>query len=410
MSKKIIIISYLLLNILLFEGTAIGVSKYQTQVLPSLQKVEKPHQDHKKNPVTYLTDDGTLIHNGHSFFPIGLYHVGDYALKQLKQNSPEFNWDLDILMQHVKEHGFNTVHTMLIPDKRYIELADRHGLKVISEFKPNLCGGPEELTKLRKSVEQLRNINCIIAWYLIDEPAAKFSKELHKAYKTVKDVDSRPVMVTIHNPAYFKQLSVGLDIFAPDPYPLIEKGDKAISTVTDWLHEANKAASKPIWLVPQCFAADGRWREPTPDELRNMVYQGLVGGAKGIIYYAFTSGEPYTRHGSKFKQWFLPESNLWQSVKELNQEIASLTPVLLSPKCLGNTSVGDSAICFLEKHYNGKTYILAVNIMREKTKAHFDCGVNCSFRVLFEDRAITAANHCFEDTFGPLERHVYMSL
>jgi hypothetical protein len=60
-------------------------------------------------------------------------------------------------------------------------------------------------------------------------------------------------------------------------------------------------------------------RAPTAQEVRNMTYQALLAGAKGIFYYTYHD-----------EIWHLPDRpELWQGVKALVPEIQEIAPFLL---------------------------------------------------------------------------------
>lgn len=105
---------------------------------------------------------------------------------------------------------------------------------------------------------------------------------------------------------------------------------------------------KPIWLVIGAFESEHPatvqfpFRYPTPNQLRGMVYTGLIHGATGIVYYAWDSN--VTRFGiAPREQAAIPgrptasplqalqAEQLWRTVAQVNQELKTLTPVLLSP-------------------------------------------------------------------------------
>ena len=74
--------------------------------------------------------------------------------------------------------------------------------------------------------------------------------------------------------------------------------------------------------LPQAFGGVEHWpRAPTPAELRNMVYQGLVQGAKGVLFYRFCQAQE--RH--------IQPEELWREVCRLAAELRELTPALISP-------------------------------------------------------------------------------
>jgi hypothetical protein len=116
---------------------------------------------------------------------------------------------------------------------------------------------------------------------------------------------------------------------------------------------------------------------PTPDELRNIVYIGLINGAKGIFYYEWHN--PGEVRGEKvYHKEFKLYSNepLWSEVKLLNSELKTLQDVYMfgqRTKLQGNTD-WLSASYWL---YEGSTYIIVANLHRTETQT-FSYAINAA--------------------------------
>ncbi len=100
----------------------------------------------------------------------------------------------------------------------------------------------------------------------------------------------------------------------------------------------------------------------------------------------------------------------WTDVKKLGVEIKNLTPILLStddpPKV--QLASGSKHIHYSTKRYNGKLYILAVNISREEQDAEFVIsGEVKKAEVLFEGRSLPVKTYRLTDKFQPIAVHVY---
>ena len=120
-----------------------------------------------------------------------------------------------------------------------------------------------------------------------------------------------------------------------DPYPIGNKGDRAdISIASAWAKEARDEMFdfRPMWQVPQIF--DWSWyrtREqdetgemylPTREEIANMSWQAIAGGANGIGYYAFHAYFRYLK-GEAF-------SRAWATVCDVAWEIKAREDILNS--------------------------------------------------------------------------------
>ena len=182
--------------------------------------------------------------------------------------------------------------------------------------------------------------------------------------------------------------------------------------------KAPTLGTQPVWLVPQSFAwyqhnssnkdrghipteaelASGR--APNRQEGRCMTYLGLVHGAKGLIYWCY------------YDMRVLPQyEEMWAWMKEIGQEVKTLTPVLLSPDDLGPIafSPADAPMHTRVKVWNGTCYLMAVNAERKPCTVTFspDCALPGEISVMFENRTVKTAGGSFSDSFKPLEVHVY---
>jgi hypothetical protein len=274
-----------------------------------------------------LATNGTLRVRGRSFFPRGAYHIN--ALDMLKRETPSFDWTTERMMQALHDRGYNAVHTTAVPDRAFLDLAAKHDLMVMPELSGFIRDRARRWDELRRLVTSLRNEPQLLCWNLVDEPDPTMFRDTLEAYRILKVTDpDHPVHIDLRNPDWFRMFEPAYDILALDPHPLREKDPKPISQVGECLEEARRSTQKPAWLIAQTFAVQGAWRPLSPNELRHIVYQGLVGGAKGLWYHTLTSGEPYAMP-SGMQHWFLPHSPLWKTTAQLNREIRSFEPYLL---------------------------------------------------------------------------------
>ena len=180
-----------------------------------------------------------------------------------------------------------------------------------------------------------------------DSPALYFKKDLlaqtaEANAKSSGAIPNRPVMNAIgyweDEPAgviagklpakaLYEDLVAAIDVSAPYLYPVPYQ---PVASVGEAVARARQATGgkKPILPILQLFAWETAARYPTPAELRCMTFLALVEGASGIGYYTY---KPVTGHPKATLPEIQPE--LWQSVKQLNREVAEIGPLLL--KCEG---------------------------------------------------------------------------
>ncbi len=141
--------------------------------------------------------------------------------------------------------------------------------------------------------------------------------------------------------------------------------------------KAAKGHNKEFWFIPQAFGHgycadstyqwkpvwndsipeedEGIWREPTPREMRCMVWLALAYGAKGICYFIYQSDKELNQ-GMHFWICGLTDSlgiqrrPLWDMVKNINQELKGISAKLLSlvSDTVFKASDGIPADCFIK--------------------------------------------------------------
>ena len=94
----------------------------------------------------------------------------------------------------------------------------------------------------------------------------------------------------MNNPQLAAWYLPAFDVASADPYPISRD---PISMVSDWTEHVRKGTKgrRAIWMIPQIFDYRNYGRKdahtPTREEMRNMTWQCIVGGANGIIYFKY---------------------------------------------------------------------------------------------------------------------------
>jgi hypothetical protein len=218
--------------------------------------------------------------DGVPFFPIGIYHV---PLESLAE---------------ARAMGFNCLQLWGdSPEQALANLDAAHevGLKVILEMSGLVRGGLQPKA-LRAVVGVVREHPALLCWYPVDEPNGEMAGECEQAYRICRELDdSHPVYLVLCDPNLFAAYSEALDVLGIDPYPV---PGASVSMVAGWMAAAQEATDerRAVWLIPQLhnIAAYGgdpsQGRAPTAEEQWCMVFQGLIYGAKGIVYYPWDDG------------------------------------------------------------------------------------------------------------------------
>lgn len=221
-----------------------------------------------------LNAQGEYMVDGKRFDPVYAYHV---PVEQYK-------W--------CEEAGINVVQGSV----KNLQAAKDAGLKLLVVLYTDMLPAAhdkniEETKSIVKSIVEAEDqelASTVFAWAIMDEPysQAKNPKEqLERAYKTIRDIDdTRPVYCVNPDERYFAECAGMVDILAIDPYP---QGKFSPTTYVAEQTEKAKAAAavcgRPVYVLLQAFPYGGYM--PDSAALRNMWYQGVMGGAQGMGYY-----------------------------------------------------------------------------------------------------------------------------
>ncbi|MEW6751522.1 MAG: hypothetical protein AB1505_11175 [Candidatus Latescibacterota bacterium] len=282
-----------------------------------------------------------LLVQGRPFLPVGLYWVRAEALGSLRRmgfNSGDYLYSL---------RGEEVASLM--------DSAAAAGVGVLLELTHLIRGRQTpDHAAIQTTVERYRRHPALLVWYIVDEPAdaAVPAARLEGICRRIRELDPyHPVYLVNNRPHTYGEYAAASDIVAVDVYPVPLQ---PLTRVQECVEQARWACldSKPVWLVAQAFGGVEHWpRPPTPAELRNMVFQGLVRGARGVLFYRLC-GEGERR---------IQPMPLWREVQALAGQLSELAPVLLAqdePRC---PDVGQGIEAALWVHRQ-EHYLLAVNV------------------------------------------------
>jgi hypothetical protein len=307
--------------------------------------------------------DGIPHVNQNPFLVIGIYHSGDAIIDIINSETPGA-LTRNGLFQDLADRKFNTVfYTGGVAPHEFYQAADGYGLKVVSQSGCSFS-----------AVADVMDEPNVFGWYGYDEPTADVAEACVDLFETYKSLDPyHPVMTAFHTDDYSGYGTERLvDIAMPDPYPFTHSTSSISPLVPGYINGClndllrNDPTSCVIY-VPQLFTSDG-WGAyaPTYDQIRADVYTAMHYGAKGFFYYAFYTHEPLSAGmplNSSRTHWYLPESPLWNQIGTLNQELISLTDVILLGKLQSTVSFDNTGSvlgrCMISP--NGDRYVLLVN-------------------------------------------------
>lgn len=250
--------------------------------------------------------DGTVLVNGHSFFPLGFYHVS-----WAEQGGPE---QRRRDMERMARAGFNVMVTEPVDDAdargfgTLLEQARRAGLFVL----PYGLSGPS-YRKLAAApallgIKIADDANALLTW--------QQARMKNRTFKQIAPDKLTYLSLAVADNRTESSFFSAADLIGNQSYPIGNDSiDATYRTMRSAVQSARQSGSVPVANL-QSFL----WEKdkPSPVELRNMTYQALIAGVKGIVYYAYRAKEIDLNR----------EPEMWQALTTLAQEIAVLAPSL----------------------------------------------------------------------------------
>lgn len=415
-----------LLGLLIFVASCsqksiqVPVEKIEQHVQPTVRvdPVKKSHQEtdpdqdelHKKKklptakPSTVTIDkEGRLIVNGEPFFVIGLYSVPERGLAQ------------------AKELGFNSVHSYLgegrkevfrksgrkVEMQRYLSAVHQHGLmawvglpryEIANDFTP----------VIERYINAVKNSPALLAWYIYDEPDCEGVPTDKIEYVanmlSLQDPSHPKLLVLCNDNILSKQYYHIPDILITDYYPLKRQGSK-LNGVTQRIKSVLKN-DKPVWNVVQIHGKGSGGpgyglTEPNFKELRNMVYQSIIAGAKSLLFFTY--------HGTQYHLYESPEG--LRNIKKITTELNRIAPILLSDQVKNDRVKREKNNKLRSRlfRYQQKNYYFVVNLTRKPVvlKATIKKAHNNSLSIFSENRLIKLVNKRFIDKIEALGIRIY---
>jgi hypothetical protein len=203
------------------------------------------------------------------------------------------------------------------------------------------------------------------------------------------------------------------DIVSFDVYPVvgIDKPDgenylwyvaKGVDRLRRW-----GGGNKIVWNCIETTRISDLAHKPTPHDVKAEVWMSLIHGSMGIIYFCHQF-KPVEDDAA-----LLSDKEMSAAVKEINQQILSLAPVLNSPTVPDGAVVTTSnplvPIDLMAKQFRGATYVFAVGMRNAEASGRFRIpGIeNGSVEVMGEGRRLEVQGREFRDAFAPYAVHIY---
>jgi hypothetical protein len=215
-----------------------------------------------------------------------------------------------------------------------------------------------------------------------------------------------------NHPEDYPEYVRGCDIASFDIYPAVHDHPDVAGKlwfVADGVRRLKKWSGdqKRVWNCIECTHISNPDAKATPQQVKAEVWMSLVRGSQGLIYFVH-----------QFKPKFieaalLADAEMSTQVREINQQIQQLAPILNSPTISDAVEVeSDSTVPVevLVKRHEKSTYLFAVGMRDGTTTATFrlkDLADRAQVEVLGEKRQLTCEGGVFRDQFSPWAVHLY---
>ena len=314
------------------------------------------------HPEVWCGPDGKFVVRGKKFWPLATTLWGaDLKL------GPE-------VRRMLEECSYNSF-VMNGVDGKLLDWIEKCGKMAIARL-PHDDGG------LVMKLQELKGRPCVLMWYLYDEPHAfgnadKMRK--HERLARLHDPD-HPTRSCFDRIYYARMFLDCQDVICADPYPI--GGGAEIGQVLDYTRQLNSGifASKPLIMTLQSFdwtwyrgVADERARGnhvrrmPTENEMRNMAWQAIAGGANGLTWYSMHSLLSFLKPADK--------DRVLGEVLKVAREIADMIPVMLDEDVvLPGAAKLPKAVGVRAWRHGDKVHLVAVNSSRETVSCSLDFG------------------------------------
>lgn len=384
--------------------------------------------------VAVLNDDGVLVINGKKVLPIGFTHAPPPDGKtQAGKNALEELADAGATFVRAGPFGSAWNAEKFATEKAMENAAAKYGLycwlnlREASSIKSQASGA-----LLRKVIETFKDSPSLGCYKGFDEPEWGKAKvqPMAETYSVLKQLDPNHPLVVIQAPRgtveSLRKYNPVCDITGFDVYPISYPPGKhsqfaatnsEISMVGDYTHRAVEVAQgrKGVWMTLQIewsgVLKEGQTlRYPTFSEQRFMVYEALIDGARGLMFFG---GDLKKGMSARDKElgwnWRFWDRVMRPVIEEIGTK-SPLYPALVAPDSKLPIRVNDKGIEFCIREVGTDIFLLACRRDHKTEKVEFSGfpAVQATCEVMFEEpRTVEVKSGKMTDWFAPFEVHVY---
>jgi hypothetical protein len=302
-------------------------------------------------------------------------------------------------------------------------------LTEVASIKP---GDMKKEELLRKIITTFKDHPGMGVYKGVDEP--EWGEEpippMQRTYEIIQEIDPNRPVVVIQAPRgtidSLKKYNPVCDIHGFDVYPIsyppgihsqFVETNSEISMIGDYTRRAGEIneGKKSVWMMLQ-FSWSGvlkpgkTLRFPTFPEQRFMVYQAIINGARGVMFFGGQISSSMNERDKKLGwNWTFWDRVLRPVVEEIGTK-SPLYPALLEPDSKLPVKVKGSGIEFCVREVGNEVFVIACKRNHTTEEVEFS-GLPADATggdMLFEEpRKVKISDGKFKDWFAPFEVHVY---
>ena len=332
----------------------------------------------KINRNVTIDEYGRMHVNGELFFPFGtsLFYVQQSDLALLNKTHMNCICPAWILDKRLMDMIYTTQQGKIKVIYGINQMYKLDGRNCI-----NLKDEEEDYKQFIDKINEFKDHPNLLGWYIDDEMNTCFNKYLRNRTNSIHQLDpNHPSFTVLCYPGESNALMNTTDVMGIDNYPIGAGIIRDIFYVNDITYKEVLKAKLYIsaiqifdWGFLQKYGGQPDYKScpPTLQEMKSMSWQGLVAGAKGILFYSLWEFIEQDKSNVEER---------WKDVIKFTDEIWKYKDVILSIDKVDKIEyINNYNVSFRQWKYNKTNYIAIVNL--ERSKESFKINLLKDYRV-----------------------------